>query len=317
MKVIKKMFKIIGIILLILFLLIVVLLVIGAYKSNQPLVAKDYSSKVETGGEIEAKYLANGAYDSIKTKEIKTDKSYGKFVIYYPEKLEEKERFPVVIISNGSGTKVTRISESVKHLCTWGFVVIGTLEQSDWAGTSANDCLELLIKLNENKNINEWDNQPLYQKLDLENIGILGHSQGGVGCINAVTTTEKGSMIKTIVAESPTNMELAEKLNWHYDPSKVNVPTLLLAGTGKAETEIVVNEEQLKAIYNTLPDSIEKVMARRTGADHDRTNQDMDGYVTAWFMWELQGDEEAAGAFIGNKSELQNNPLYQNFQKNE
>lgn len=43
----------------------------------------------------------------------------------------------------------------------------------------------------------------------------------------------------------------------------------------------------------------------------------MDGYVTAWFMWKLRGDEDAASAFIGNEPELQNNPLYQDFQKNE
>ncbi len=315
MKVIQKLFKIIGIILSVLLVLIVVLLMIGAYKSNQPLVSKNYNSKVETGGEIETKYLANGIFDSIAVKEIKTEKSYGKVVVYYPEKLEDKEKFPVVIISNGSGTKVTRIAESVKHLCSWGFVVIGTDEQSDWAGTSADDCLELLIELNENQSIDEWDSQPLYQKLDLDHIGILGHSQGGVGCINAATTTEKGFMIQTIVAESPTNMELAEKLSWHYDPSKVNVPVLLLAGTGKAETEIVVNGEQLKEIYDTLPDTIEKVMTRRIGADHDHTNQDMDGYVTAWLMWKLQGDEEASAAFIGDNPELSSNTLYQDFQK--
>ena len=36
-----------------------------------------------------------------------------------------------------------------------------------------------------------------------------------------------------------------------------------------------------------------------------------DGYVTAWFMWQLQGDEEAAKEFVGDKPELMNNELYQ------
>lgn len=35
------------------------------------------------------------------------------------------------------------------------------------------------------------------------------------------------------------------------------------------------------------------------------------GYVTAWFMWQLQGDEEASRAFIGNSPEIMNNDLYQ------
>ena len=36
-----------------------------------------------------------------------------------------------------------------------------------------------------------------------------------------------------------------------------------------------------------------------------------DGYMTAWFMWLLQGDEEVATAFIGNNAELMQNNLYQ------
>ena len=36
-----------------------------------------------------------------------------------------------------------------------------------------------------------------------------------------------------------------------------------------------------------------------------------DGYVTAWFMWLLQDDKEAAKAFTGDKPELLTNPLYQ------
>ena len=33
--------------------------------------------------------------------------------------------------------------------------------------------------------------------------------------------------------------------------------------------------------------------------------------VTAWFMWQLQGDDAAAKAFIGEKPELMDNELYQ------
>ena len=36
-----------------------------------------------------------------------------------------------------------------------------------------------------------------------------------------------------------------------------------------------------------------------------------DGYVTAWFMWQLQGDEYAAGAFTGDEPEIMKNRLYQ------
>lgn len=41
-----------------------------------------------------------------------------------------------------------------------------------------------------------------------------------------------------------------------------------------------------------------------------------DGYVTAWFMWQLQGDEEASKAFVGSDAEIVKNRLYQNVNKN-
>jgi hypothetical protein len=34
-------------------------------------------------------------------------------------------------------------------------------------------------------------------------------------------------------------------------------------------------------------------------------------YVTAWFMWQLQGDQAAAQAFAGENPEITANPLYQ------
>ena len=37
-----------------------------------------------------------------------------------------------------------------------------------------------------------------------------------------------------------------------------------------------------------------------------------DGYVTAWFMWLLQDDAEAAKAFTGVSPEILRNALYQN-----
>ena len=52
-------------------------------------------------------------------------------------------------------------------------------------------------------------------------------------------------------------------------------------------------------------------MARRTSVGHGQMLYTADGYVTAWFMWHLQGDENAARAFAGNEPELLANELYQ------
>ncbi len=62
-------------------------------------------------------------------------------------------------------------------------------------------------------------------------------------------------------------------------------------------------------MYNKIPSS--KVMMRRIGAEHGTMLYSADGYVTAWFMWQLQGDEEASKAFVGDNPEILKNGLYQ------
>ncbi len=52
-------------------------------------------------------------------------------------------------------------------------------------------------------------------------------------------------------------------------------------------------------------------MASRTGAEHGEMLYSADGYVTAWFVWQLQGDEIAAGAFTENDPEIARNSRYQ------
>lgn len=77
----KKVLKIIGIILLIIIVLIILLIKI---LSKIPSVPDDYVKKVQTGGDIEAKYLAIGGYE-VEHLESVTFSSLEKFEVYYPK----------------------------------------------------------------------------------------------------------------------------------------------------------------------------------------------------------------------------------------
>ena len=71
----------------------------------------------------------------------------------------------------------------------------------------------------------------------------------------------------------------------------------------------MVTGEQLGSIYGDIRAA--KLMVQRKDTGHGAVLYSVDGYVTAWFMWLLQGDEEAARAFCGGDAEIENNPLYQ------
>ena len=65
-----------------------------------------------------------------------------------------------------------------------------------------------------------------------------------------------------------------------------------------------------------MDDSTPKVIARLTGKDHGDIPHSADGYMTAWFMYWLQGDEEAGQAFFGENAEIKTNENWQDVKIN-
>lgn len=297
MKVVKKIMLIIGIVLLALIALITVFLI---YNAKKPAVPADYTKTVETGGEIEAKYMANGACE-VSCFEEPVLQGFGKYVIYYPTELESTDKnWPVVVAANGSGCRASRYPALFEHLASWGFIVIGTEEEYDWNGFASEMCVRHLIRLNEIETVNDKDN-PFRGKIDLENVGITGHSQGGIGVINAITTQDHKDIFKAAVSLSPTNKELAHNLEWDYDASKITAPVLIMGG----DNDWVATKEQFKSIFNDIPG--DKCLALRADTEHGQMLYSGDGYVTAWFMYWLQGDEYAGSAFFGENAEILSN----------
>ena len=299
----KKLLKIFGILLAVVLLL---LLVLSIYLKNKPAVPKDYQVTTETGAEIEKKYMANGNYEVAK-KEQGTLLSFGKFLIFYPKELEtSNKKYPVIVIQNGTGTPLSKFTTIAEHYASWGFIVIGTEELHSWNAYGAEMSIRYLERMNDNQKVEDAESI-FYQKVDFDNVGTVGHSQGGVGAITAITDTAHKNIYKTAVSLSPTNKELAHNLFWDYDASKINIPILLISGEGGGD-DLVVTGDQLTAIYNDVQKN--KVAMRRKNTAHGEVLYKVDGYVTAWFMWQLQGDAEAAKAFVGEQAEILTNPYY-------
>ena len=301
----RKALKIIGIIVLILIVGISILL---KFLGSRPVVPANYTQDTETGGPIEAKYMATGSHE-VSTYEEPVLQSFSKYTIDYPTELETTDKkYPVIVVCNGSGTPISKYLSVPEHFASWGFIVIGTEEEYDWSGFSAEMCIRHLQKLNDSESIGENKNI-FYQKVDFDNVGIVGHSQGGVGVLNAITAQKHADIYKTAVSLSPTNKELAHNLEWDYDAALVDTPILLIAGAGGGD-DWVITGEQLQSIYSDIDRN--KVMLRRKDTPHNETLYAANGYVTAWFIWHLQDDDEAAKAFAGDNAEIYMNGLYQN-----
>ena len=298
-KVVLTVLKIAGIVLLVLILLIAGFLF---WLSRRPFVPNNYTETVETGGALEAKYLAMGPYE-VKQVKAEAPEDWKEFVAYYPAQLEDSgDQWPAVVFVNGTGVYAAKYPALFRHLASWGFIVLGNEDPGTFSGDSTDATLAWLLEQNGDPD------SVFYQKVDTAHMGLSGHSQGGVGVFNAISEQPNGGLYTCAVSLSPTQEDLAAALNIPYDPSKTVIPTLVLAGTSND----VITSEGMEKLYGKLGGP--KAMALRTDTDHGSMLYSGDGYVTAWLMYWLRGDEEAGKAFWGEAPELAGNPNWRGVQ---
>ncbi len=305
----KKVLKVIGVIILFLAVLIAALFY---FIAKSPSVPENYTETVKTGGEIEAKYLAIGSYE-VEHLESTTVSSLEKFEVYYPKDIDKMGKVPVVIFLNGTGTPASKYPALQEHLASWGFITIANEENNSFYGEGVELSIRYLL-FADTYSTNDGDS-PLKGHIDFENIGVTGHSQGGIGVINGITIHPHSDMIKVAVMLSSTETDMAKALLWDSDSSLIHANTLMIGSTGQTDSAISPLESMQKT-YDNISDDVAKVLARRNDCDHGEMLYFADGYVTAWFMYFLQGDEEAGKAFFGDNPELSANKLYQDIMIN-
>ena len=95
-----KILKMVGIAILLLLVLVIAFLV---WLSLRPFVPDNYTKTVDTGGEIEARYLAMGDHE-VRFTEAEAPGDWKNFEAFYPAGLERgEETYPVVVFASGSG----------------------------------------------------------------------------------------------------------------------------------------------------------------------------------------------------------------------
>lgn len=324
-KIIKGIFITVGIIVVLCTLLLISSCSIMVYRTQ------NYWKYAETGGGIEAKYTKLGAYEVSFAEFEANNDTYKKYEIWYPSEIKNtNKKYPLVIMANGTGVKASQYKEVFKHLSSWGFIVAGNEDDNSRTGASSSATLDFILSLNDDSN------SEFYQKIDTANVGIGGHSQGGVGAVNAVTEQSNGNMYKTIYTASATSRYHAAELNknsagWNCNLSNVHIPIFMVAGTKYWDAGDMMEYSEslpegkaqgicplwwLNECYDAVSNDTIKVVARQVDKDHGDILRSADGYMTAWFMWHLQGDEEAGKAFYGENAEILNNEKWQDVKVN-
>ena len=58
------------------------------------------------------------------------------------------------------------------------------------------------------------------------------------------------NMIKAIFSASPTNMTMAQALQWDYNPSLISIPVFFVSSMGNGDENLVVSGTQLQEIFH-------------------------------------------------------------------
>ena len=264
-----------------------------AYCSAFPAVSRSYNSKTYPCP-VEQKYHENGPYQV--TVHLMDD-----IHVFVPDTVHNAP-LPTVVMVNGTGLKALHYRPVFEHLASWGFVVIGNDDSNAWNGRSAIVSLEKALCQN------SMENSPLHQRIDLHRIGVVGHSQGAMGAINAATEDDR---FKVLYAASCPQKSLAKKLGWSYSKKTICIPTMLVAGTGWIDRRISPLESLLH-LAEELPDTTPMLLGRLNGVEHRFVLHEGDAYMTAWLRCFLANDADAAAALISDNPEILNNPRWQN-----
>lgn len=280
---------------------------------------------------IETKYHADGPWQ-VATIVTATacDHKQDLCDIYYPVNLgQDGYKHPIVAWANGTGD--TPIDPStyayfLRHLASWGFVVIATRDGETGYGDTILDSIAYM------KAQAADPTSPFYDKLDTAHVGTAGHSQGATGAVNAM-----------LHANAATPNAIQTAVSFHIarqsfcNPADLCLLTADLEGgtsgsifyvSGTSDILISPDKQLLylgkidsnQGYYDHTPSALIKAKAILKGPNHNDIQGDpscsganfpcsngVDGYLgypTAWLMWRLAGAADGQQAFKANGGEI-------------
>lgn len=316
---VKKVLKIIGVIVSVAAAAAAAIVIKGFTESKKPSVREDYYKGFSSSAPLEQKYSQPGEYEVSALSDPSDNEAIKKVRFWYPSEPAGRDtKYPVIVVVNASGTPAFKYEAWFKRLASWGFIVVGNEDPQAGSGETTSVMLDYLLNLPQD--------HPLTGRLDTENIGITGFSQGGAGALAAVTMYENGCRYKTIFTGSAAYPFLAENMGWKYDVSGIKIPYFMAAGTGRTDDMGVsdIRKEyggvaplaSLIENYEAVSDDVIKVRARAAGAEHEDMLERSDGYMTAWMLYQLKDDGEAAKVFTGDEAEILHNNKWTDVEKN-
>jgi len=200
--------------------------------------------------------------------------------VYRPRTLESGHG--VILWGNGTGATPTVYAGLLEHWASWGFVVVAANTMNAGTGRDMLDCLDWLKR------------SDLASSVDFNRVGTSGHSQGGGGSMMAANADRNNGQIAAAAPIQGYTLGLGYDGRAHRNLSG---PLLLLSGSLDALVNPTLNHARVYSDTN-----VPVFWAILSGVTHFEPVGNGGGFrgiTTAWFMYQLMGDEQAATGFEG------------------
>ncbi|MCH7401808.1 alpha/beta hydrolase [Belliella kenyensis] len=253
---------------------------------------------VENGG--------NGPHSAI----MEQDPSLLTHTIFRPQDLNEfgsTKKLPIIAWGNGACANspwehVNFLNEVASH----GFLVIaiGPMPEEGEKGSGRSSSSQMIDAIDWAIAINEDQNSPLFGKIDTSKIAVSGMSCGGLQTLESAPDPRVTTAVvcNSGILPSPGNGMPGMPSLSKDQLEKLHTPTLYLLG---GESDIAYNNgmDDFKRI-NHVPVFVGNMDVGHGGTYGQPNGGEYARVATAWYKWQLMGDQEAGKMFTGNPSGL-------------
>jgi hypothetical protein len=230
---------------------------------------------------------------------------------------------PIITWGNGTGGVSSGAAYFLRHLASWGFVIVATRDRFTGDGETIWDAASFMM------NANSDPSSIFFNKLDTSRVGAVGASQGAGGAVRA-TIASNGKISTVIPIELPGQQFCFCAPNQVLDTANLTQGSVFFVDGSndipvsppvQLQPPQLVGEQSLAAFYAAVPNGVPKLTATLIGPSHNDISGQPGcdtaaappcvvgvtgylGYPTAWMADRLGLDPSAHAAFVTGTGEI-------------
>jgi dienelactone hydrolase len=251
---------------------------------------------------------------------------FGKYsaTIRYPAKsngwltphVDSDEKYPSIIVGNGFAGSDWNVKWIPNHLTSHGFITLCFTPPNKYLGNTTQWSFGFIGGINKLIVENRRFLSPTYELIDVDNVGVIGISMGGAGCIEA--TGNNPTIIDAAVALAPARSNSSKSAAMN-----ISVPIQIQVGSNDSmvQPERVLPYYNVQISNNTIKEYlvinggnhigyIDDFFARFAewigldgshGIEFSEQRRISSKYFTSWFNYYLKDQSEYYQYIFGNE----------------